>query len=123
MVVWWAAALICLLAWWWAQGQRTAQAGVALVLALIGAAALVQLWRVLARGELQWDGLEWSLQTADGAVLLHSPQVRFDGQSRLLLRAMRPTGGGLWLWCERGSEDWRWDDLRRAVYSRAAHRP
>jgi hypothetical protein len=66
---------------------------------------------------LSWDGEIWSWP-AVGQGSTGSLQVILDLQHWLLLRW---TGGHAprWLWLERAGRAERWEDLRRAVYSRA----
>ena len=90
-------------------------ASVLLVLAA-GLGAASSWWRTPA-GALSWDGENWCWPAAGqggaGAVT-----VGLDLQHWLLLRW---TDGSAprWLWLERARHAERWDDLRRAVYSRA----
>jgi toxin CptA len=42
-----------------------------------------------------------------------------DTQSLLLVRLDEPTQRARWLWLERRARPERWQDLRRAIYSRA----
>ena len=87
-----------------------------LVLLATGAAAAWK-WRAAPRGSLAWDGAGW---TWDGlaAAATGSVRVSVDLQ-RVLLVQWRGAGQAQWLWLERASSPERWDDLRRAVYSRA----
>jgi len=74
-------------------------------------------WRTGA-GEVQWNGDGWQLhswgQSHDG-----KPMVVLDLQASVLLHWHATRGAGGWLWLDRSSAPARWDDLRRAVYSRA----
>jgi hypothetical protein len=120
-------AAVLLLAWlmggavivlWWSQSQSPGwRLGAAwLVLAATGAFAGWNWWNA-ARGILAWDGQTWNWSADpgahDGAV-----EVSVDLQHWLLLRW---TSGNTshWLWLERTGQLERWDDVRRAVYSRA----
>ncbi|MES2975020.1 MAG: hypothetical protein V4757_15505 [Pseudomonadota bacterium] len=96
--------------------QAVGLGGVALagVLALRG-------WLAMPAGDLSWTGQHWVWSSgglqAQGVV---TPQL--DVQHCLLLRfhgAKGTQGAPRWLWLERRSRVERWDDLRRAVYSRA----
>jgi toxin CptA len=73
-------------------------------------------WRA-PRGALSWDGENWSWSAA-GQEGTGSVEIGLDLQHWLLLRW---NGGNpsRWLWLERARCLERWDDLRRAVYSRA----
>jgi toxin CptA len=103
---------------WWAQveapGWRVAAA--ALVLVGSGLWAAWSWWHA-ARGSLAWDGECWNW-SARGRAATGEPQVSLDLQRCLLLR-WAGTNGRDWLWLERRERADRWDDLRRAVYSRA----
>jgi toxin CptA len=121
------AAVLALLGWllgavvialWWTQSQSP---GWRLwfawaVLAAAGAFAACGWWRCAA-GVLAWDGQAWSWSTA-GLVQTGTLEVGLDFQRWLLLRCACGNATH-WLWVERASLAERWDDLRRAVYSRA----
>jgi hypothetical protein len=83
-----------------------------------GAWAAWRWWHV-ATGSLEWDGEGWHRggpQAASGQV-----HVALDLQGFLLLRwrAEIPGPDTNWIWLERSAAPSRWNDLRRAVYSRA----
>ncbi len=86
------------------------------LLAATGSFALWRWWRG-ASGVLAWDGeaWQWSGQADARSGTL---EVTLDFQRFLLLR-WRSDGQSQWLWLERVARPERWDDLRRAVYSRA----
>jgi toxin CptA len=98
-------------------GWRIGAAATALAL---GAAAAGWNWWRMPQGTLAWDGHDWAWTAAAGTDTGRvEPCV--DLQSFLLLRfAGQP--GSHWLWLERRRCAERWDDLRRAVYSRARSR-
>ncbi|HSH91764.1 MAG TPA: hypothetical protein VK996_17400 [Ramlibacter sp.] len=102
----------------WLQGQPFVWriALVASLLAAAGAFAAAGWWRS-SRGTLAWDGDTWNWSGLPG-----SPggeiDVALDLQRWLLLR-FSGTGAKHWFWLERARDEQRWDDLRRAVYSRA----
>lgn len=95
-------------------GWRLATASIVLALTALAAGWN---WRSMPRGTLAWDGQSWAWsgagQTDSGTV-----EVRLDLQNWLLLHFGLP-GASRWLWLERSRCPERWDDLRRAVYSRA----
>ena len=103
--------------WWWqsqSPGWRLSAAW--LVLAAAGAFAAWNWWRSVP-GTLAWDGQNWNWSgepRAQTAVL----EVSLDLQNCLLLRWTSGDVSG-WLWLERTGRTECWDDLRRAVYSRA----
>lgn len=78
-------------------------------------------WCASLCGTLVWSGGDWTLESPQGVALCApciSLQVHLDLQRRLWLRLQPDTGHALWLWLEWRSQPARWDDLRRAVYSR-----
>ncbi len=92
-------------------------------------AAFLGWWRS-SSGWLSWNGEHWLWASAGdrSAPALHSPALAdvqagelaasLDAQAVLLVRWRAP-GTVRWLWLERSRAPARWDDLRRAVYSRA----
>ena len=113
---WLLGALAC--AQWTVQSQlngwRLGAAGVALAVAGLASAWN---WWFMPRGILGWDGQSWTWTAADttyaGAV-----EIRLDLQQCLLVY-FKSRAGSHWLWLERTHCAERWDELRRAVYSRA----
>ena len=103
---------------WWAQVQVAGWrwGAAVLLLACTGAFAAWHWWHAPV-GTLAWDGESWNW-SAKGRVEAGEPDVRLDLQHWLLLR-WRGGQGGCWLWLERAPLAERWEDLRRAVYSRA----
>jgi len=102
---------------WWARAPEGWRLG-ALAAGLAASGGLAaRSWLNAPRGTLGWDGeaWTWSRQLDDRA---NEVFVGLDLQAWLLLRW---TAGGTshWLWLDRASRTDRWDDLRRAVYSRA----
>jgi len=91
-------------------------AAVAAVL-LPGALAL-RSWLRSPCGTLAWSGAEWTW-TGAGTSESGTPEAVLDLQRRMLLRWSAP-GGIRWLWLERDARPAAWDDVRRAVYSRAS---
>lgn len=87
-------------------------------LSLLGACSLaIAGWRRTPVGMLRWDGQAWhwtSGDTSAGGIVT----VQIDLQSCLLLRMRTQAGVRLWLWPERRADVIRWDDLRRAIFSR-----
>ncbi len=113
----WLAGVAATAAWWFrSQPHLWWQAGPWLVVAAAGAFAAWKWWHG-ARGILAWDadGWSWSGQGGQQAGTL---EVSLDLQHWLLLRWSDPNGLQ-WLWLERAGRAESWDDLRRAVYSRA----
>ena len=107
--------------WWVGVPASSWRGGVVLaVLVVAGAMAGLSWWRSAA-GELGWNGEAWSWTerrtTREGAVT-----TCLDLQQWLLLR-WAGQGVSRWLWLEQSRAPARWDDLRRAVYSRARAQP
>jgi toxin CptA len=108
------------LSWWLAVPVPSWRSVVvAAAVAIAGALALFA-WRRSPAGDLAWNGEGWTWSGAGGAT---SGDVvpSLDLQQWLLVRF--GAGGAVrWLWLERTRSPARWDDLRRAVYSRARSR-
>ena len=88
-----------------------------------GCVGAVLRWSLIDRdasiGELlHFDGRGWSLSSiaASGEGRL---EVCLDFQSLMLLNLSEFGRPRRWMWLERASDPQRWQDLRRAVYSRA----
>jgi toxin CptA len=96
-----------------APGWRLAAGALCWVTA--GALAGAHWWRSPS-GTLTWNGADWSWSgRADAGVL----EVCLDLQRSMLVRHVA-SGESQWFWLERASQPQRWDDVRRAVYSRPA---
>ncbi|GAA3991988.1 hypothetical protein GCM10022279_13980 [Comamonas faecalis] len=112
--------------WWWRQqGQLPAQGGSMALLWLLCSAAAWRAWRQLPLGSLACDGVQWSFlspashsQAPQQSHALDWPQIRWDGQSFLLLSAAGDAGGRHWLWLQRSSAPQLWSALRRALHAR-----
>jgi len=74
-------------------------------------------WWHAPSGTLAWDGEGWTWSVQPEAAAA-SVEVGLDLQRSLLLR-WRGGGASQWIWLDRGTRAERWDDVRRAVYSRA----
>lgn len=68
--------------------------------------------------DLVFDGQDWSLAGQDASKAARIA-VLLDIQSLVLVRLDEPTKRARWLWLERRARPERWQDLRRAIYSRA----
>lgn len=103
----------------WAAQAQVAFWRLALAWAAVAVAGLVALlaWWRAPRGVLAWDGSAWTWTPDGGHGLPGEVRVALDAQHLVLVR-FRAAGGGAWFWLERGGGE-RWDELRRAVYSRA----
>ena len=93
------------------------QLGASLVVVLLTGLCAAWNWLRAFQGVLSWDGQGWSwsacAQAEEGM-----PEVGLDLQRWLLLR-WSGAAASRWLWLERARHPERWEDLRRAVYSRA----
>ena len=106
-------------AWWWQQGSGFfgwRLSAMLLALSLAGTVAATSWWRAPS-GTLAWDGECWTWMSRSGTET-GCVRVALDLQRSLLLHWSAP-GASRWLWLVRASHAERWDDLRRAVYSRA----
>lgn len=96
----------------WRQVLGLGSAGVAGAFALHG-------WMASPVGELRWSGEHW-IWSGTGDPVHGTLNPFLDVQHCLLVRFHGPPGSPRWLWLARASRAERWDDLRRAVYSRAS---
>ncbi len=103
----------------WSAQPQVAPWRLALAWTAVVAAGVIALraWRCTPRGMLAWDGSGWTWTPEGGPAVAGDLQVALDFQ-RLLLVRWRTAGARGWFWLERGGGE-RWDQLRRAVYSRA----
>ena len=119
MLLAWFFAAAGLVAWGMqVQPSPAALAGASATLLASGLVA-ARSWLRSPAGSLAWDGLGWTW-SIDAAAHAGTPEVALDAQRVLLLRWLGDSGKPQWLWLERGSRPGRWDDFRRAVYSRAS---
>jgi hypothetical protein len=110
----WLAGVAVVLQWSRQDGVGAGPAVVAWAgVAGVGLAAARAWWRGPS-GALAWDGANWRWEAGPPGRV----QVGLDLQAFLLVH-WRAAGGARWLWLERAACPERWDDLRRAVYSRA----
>jgi toxin CptA len=116
-VLWLAAAAAALL--WCAQpavaGWRLALMWVAVTIA--GLIALRSWWRA-SSGVLAWDGAGWTWSERARADATGQVELSLDLQHTILVH-WHDGGARRWLWLERRRCRERWNDVRRAVYSRA----
>jgi len=91
--------------------------GVACAVLLLAAFMARHLWQAIPAGELHWDGHAW--QAPGNHVLSPGLRVHLDLQRHLLVRLHGESVAGRWIWLSATSSPARWNDLRRAVYSRA----
>jgi toxin CptA len=102
---------------WWPQSPDSWRLGAMLgALAATGLAAAWNWWRQPC-GVLAWDGDAWSWSAHPGGAAGRI-DVAIDLQHTLLVRWVA-AGASRWLWLARTDRAERWNDLRRAVYSRA----
>lgn len=115
-VLWLLGAVATVSGWLHAPAAVGRWGGAAVLLALAGLLA-ARNWRRQTSGLLAWDGEGWSWSGA-GALETGMPEVCVDLQNRMLVRWVAG-GTTRWFWLERADRTAHWDDLRRAVYSRA----
>jgi hypothetical protein len=116
-LVLWLLGVAATLAWAMTSDQPWLLAAAASLCAGVAALAAFFWWRIPS-GELQWDPDGWHLHL-HGQTQHGKPTVALDLQGSVLLRWHAAREAGAWLWLDRCSAPARWDDLRRAVYSRA----
>jgi len=110
------AAVACL----WSVQPQTAWWHLALAWSAVAAGACIggwSWWRA-APGVLAWDGVAWTWTQRGGAAAAGQVRPALDLQHALLVR-WHDGEARRWFWLERRRGPGRWDDLRRAVYSRA----
>lgn len=133
LAVLWGLGLLAGGIFWWDSHQGW-RAVLLTMLSLIGGAVAVLTWLRSASGLLRWDGAEWTLLASTDeledarspkALALEQVSVVLDFQRWLLVDVPRASGRGMrsagprLIWLERRLAPADWDDLRRAVYSRA----
>jgi hypothetical protein len=89
----------------------------AIVCMLTAGAVALRGWIRSPAGVLAWNGEGWTWK-GEGVAEPGEPECVLDLQRTMLLH-WAAHARSRWLWAERGGEAARWDDLRRAVYSRA----
>jgi toxin CptA len=116
VILWLLGAATTAMGWAQAQAPGWRWGAAAVLLVAVGVLAAWSWWREPS-AILSWDGENWRWPAA-GAGDTAVPQVVLDLQRWMLLR--RAGGSGTnWLWLERARRPASWDDVRRAVYSRA----
>lgn len=116
----WLLGAALLLAWALQPQAGAWRQAAALCAASAAAAGLLRGWRLLARGHLAWDGMQWWLHEQDAreVAALASLHVWADGGGWLWVQA-RPAvrdPGGRWLLLAANQIPQTWGELRRAVY-------
>jgi toxin CptA len=119
LLVFWAAGACCACVASYQFNSMSWRQAILAVSVLAAAWGALHVFRQTTEERLVFDGQHWSLS---GAGLLRAAQatVVFDFQALMLVRLDEPGRRTQWLWPARSNQpDW-WQDLRRAVYSRAA---
>jgi toxin CptA len=117
VVLWAAGAATALL---WSAQPAVAPWRLALMWAAVAIAGVVasrSWWRASA-GVVAWDGAAWTWTERARAAASGNVELSLDLQHTILVR-WHDGGARRWLWLERRRCRDRWDDVRRAVYSRA----
>ena len=123
----WAAALLLVLwvvalmaALLWSSQAPPAAWRLALVWSCVAGTGTLALWswRRAPVGTLAWDGTAWNWHGTAGPDSEGQLRVSVDLQHAILVH-WHDGGGRRWIWLERRHAGERWDDVRRAVYSRA----
>jgi toxin CptA len=115
-VLWLVGVAVMVIAW---QRASLNDFRAAIVSAAWGLAGLMacRFWVAMPQGELRWDGHAWSVPGA--SIAPGGMCVRLDWQRHLLVRLQCVDTAHRWLWLSASAHPARWNDLRRAVYSRA----
>ena len=121
LVVLWLAGVAALAIWCASVDALSWRQGLDLALWLLFGGWSWRAWRGQVLGELSWTGTHWLLVRAAAAPASCEGlvSVQLDLQHLLLLRFTPVTGPACWLLLQRATQPERWQDLRRAVYSRA----
>jgi hypothetical protein len=116
LAVAWLAGVAGLVAWRMQVAASPLQDLAAAAAILVPGVVALRGWLRSPEGTLSWDGEGWTWASGRAGES-GSPDAVLDIQRVLLLRWK---GGTItrWLWLERAMQPARWDDLRRAVYSR-----
>jgi toxin CptA len=110
----WLAGAAGLLAWALQVAPTPLQVLVATAAMLVPGAVAMLGWLHSAKGVIAWNGEGWTWSGAEPG----TPEAVLDLQRVMLLR-WSAAPRTRWFWLERSSHPALWDDLRRAVYSRA----
>jgi len=86
---------------------------------ILGVWLALRLWRSQISGALVWTGAEWFLERNSVMTDIVRPDICFDGQHWLLLRA-RTGRRAAWLWVGRSTAPVRWHALRCALYAQVS---
>jgi toxin CptA len=113
----WAAGALAVAAWTLQVQTSDTRTLLAWSSVLLSGFLAVRMWARTPAGLLAWDGQTWSWSIGERVLQAH-PEVILDLQCALLLRLGEGRSAS-WLWLEKRWSPARWDDLRRAVYSRA----
>jgi toxin CptA len=113
----WAAGVVAVAIWMAQTGASAIPAGLAWSTVLLSGLLAARTWARTPDGLLAWDGQTWTWSVGERVLEAH-PEAVLDLQHALLLRLGEGRRAS-WLWLEKRALPARWDDLRRAVYSRA----
>jgi len=114
----WSAGAAGVVAWRLQVEASAAAVWVAVAAVLVPGAIALRSWWRSPTGALAWSGTDWSW-TDGRAAETGTPEPVLDFQRWMLLRWSAGTASR-WLWLERAARPAAWDDMRRAVYSRAS---
>lgn len=116
----WALAVLVTAAWWMGSSASAGGPLLGAALCVLSGVCLLLGWQRLPVGSLQWDGRDWTWQSAgyQTPTLLAAPEPLLDLQGLLLMR-MHNRAGAPWLvWADAAAAPAHWLDLRRALYAR-----
>lgn len=114
----WAAGVVAALMW--SAQPALASWRLALAWSAVAIAGVLALrsWLGTSAGVLAWDGTAWSWSEPAQPGAPGQLELSLDLQHTILAR-WHDGGARRWLWLERRRCPERWNDVRRAVYSRA----
>ena len=115
----WLAGATSMVVWCASVDALSWRLGLDLLLWLVFGVWSLRAWRGQVQGELSWTGMHWLLLRDPSAPCEGMVSVQLDLQHLLLLRFTPVTGPACWLMLRCATQPRRWQDLRRAVYSRA----
>jgi toxin CptA len=117
----WLAGAVAALMWSAQPGLAAWRLALAWSAVAVAGALALRSWLGASAGVLAWDGNAWSWSEGAGARPAASGQLELslDLQHTMLARWHDGGAGRRWLWLERRRCPGRWNDVRRAVYSRA----
>jgi toxin CptA len=113
----WLGGLVAMVVAWQRVSLEDSQVAVAGAVWSLAGLMAWRSWRAMPQGELCWDGHGWAGPGASSSPA--AVRVHLDLHRHLLVHLQGNGAAGQWLWLSADARPARWNDLRRAVYSRA----